>query len=412
MLPATPTNRDRALEADLQARLDHGHRVYAVGDVHGHLATLRALLHRLNLGAEDRVVVLGDAIDRGPDAAGVVHLLRTDPRLILLMGNHERMATMSLCPDRGVELWQPWMHRGGSATWGSYIVRAEGELHLARAALHDDLMWMNALPTEIVLDRFRLVHAGYDPRKPLEEQNEHDMLWIRRRFYKHDEPLDRQRTVLFGHSTTTKLGPRPGEVVHSDVLLDNGRPAWIAMDVGAYNHADPALAALDLASGSVVRQRTLPSERWFDDANAGEAPVGAAYGLHVLRAKRASNARPRAAVYASVTGLILPSTGACRRWAEGQAAIASKEGMNGGWRFIRARSVESTHRPQFHQRLSTAQGQQRHRILLGPGTPPARQHPSLPPPERYRIVRAGRIEPVDCRPAASRRAPPHRLMQA
>ena len=61
-----------SLEADLQACLDDGHRIYVVGDVHGHLATFRALLHRLNLSDDDRVVCLGDMIDRGPDSAGVV----------------------------------------------------------------------------------------------------------------------------------------------------------------------------------------------------------------------------------------------------------------------------------------------------------------------------------------------------
>jgi hypothetical protein len=38
--------RDPALEADLQSRLDDGHRVLVVGDLHGHFATFRALLHR------------------------------------------------------------------------------------------------------------------------------------------------------------------------------------------------------------------------------------------------------------------------------------------------------------------------------------------------------------------------------
>ena len=48
-IPLGPGVRNLSLEADLQARLDDGHRIYVVGDVHGHLATFRALLHRLNL---------------------------------------------------------------------------------------------------------------------------------------------------------------------------------------------------------------------------------------------------------------------------------------------------------------------------------------------------------------------------
>ena len=236
--PSYLGRRDRALEADLQGRLDAGHRVFAVGDVHGHFATLRALVHRLRLGHEDRLVLLGDAIDRGPDAAGVVAYIRNDPRLLTLLGNHERMATKCLQDDGSIELWPPWMQRGGAATWGSYVVRAEGDLHVAKQTFADDLLWMDALPTDIVLDDVRLVHAGYDPRKPLDAQTEHELLWIRRRFYRHDAPLDARRTVIFGHSTTTKFGSRPGDVAFSDVRLPDGRPSWLAMDIGAYNHVD------------------------------------------------------------------------------------------------------------------------------------------------------------------------------
>ena len=44
-----PAIRDRGIEADLEARLSAGNRVWVVGDIHGHLRTLRALIHRLSL---------------------------------------------------------------------------------------------------------------------------------------------------------------------------------------------------------------------------------------------------------------------------------------------------------------------------------------------------------------------------
>ena len=167
-LPLGPSLRDPALEADLQARLDDGHRVFVVGDVHGHLATFRALLHRLRLKPDDRVVCLGDMIDRGPNSAGLVHLLRTDPRIVCIKGNHEHMAVQCVQSDGSFEAWQPWMKRGGKSTYGSYIVQAEGDLHLAKQSMLDDFMWLDTLPTQLVLDHIRLVHAGYDPRMPLD----------------------------------------------------------------------------------------------------------------------------------------------------------------------------------------------------------------------------------------------------
>ena len=121
-LPLGPSLRDPALEADLQTRLDEGHRIFAVGDVHGHLATFKALLHRLNLRPEDRVVCLGDMIDRGPNSAGMVELIRAHPQIICLKGNHEHMAVQSVQSDGTFEAWQPWMKRGGKSTYGLSLI--------------------------------------------------------------------------------------------------------------------------------------------------------------------------------------------------------------------------------------------------------------------------------------------------
>ena len=44
---------------------------YAIGDIHGGSKTFRALLGRLGLRRGDRLYLLGDLIDRGPDSQGV-----------------------------------------------------------------------------------------------------------------------------------------------------------------------------------------------------------------------------------------------------------------------------------------------------------------------------------------------------
>ena len=272
-LPLGPSFRDSHIEADLQGRLDDGRRVWAIGDIHGHLGTFRALIHRLKLGEEDRVVCLGDMIDRGPDSAGLIDYIRSHPQIICLKGNHELMAITSLQEDGHVELWQPWLERGGRSTWGSYIVRANGDLYEAKELFASDLMWMDNLPNHIVLDDVRLVHAGYDPRMPLDLQGDKELLWIRKRFYAHEYAVDPNRTVIFGHSTTTKVGPSPGSVAQSEIRLSDGRPAWIAMDIGAYNHVSPGLAAIDIKTFQVVKQATLRSERWFDVPDCREAKI-------------------------------------------------------------------------------------------------------------------------------------------
>jgi hypothetical protein len=210
------------------------------------------------------------------------------------------------------------------------------------------------------------------------------LLWIRRRFYRHDAPLDPRRTVVFGHSTTTKFGSRPGDVAFSHVRLPDGRPSWLAMDIGAYNHVDPGLASVNLRTMRIERQRTLRCERWFDTPERREAPVSDFVGLRTLESKRDHRVRPRSSGYASVAGLVLPRDGSCRSWAESQAAIAANELPPTTWR--RRRPSPSVLQPQGPV-LKQRQVAQQHRILLGPGRPPERTHPVLPPPEKYRVVR-------------------------
>ena len=289
-----PAVRDRGTEADLQARIVAGNQVWVVGDIHGHLGTLRALMHRLKLGEEDRVVLLGDMIDRGPDSAGVIEYVREHPQILAIKGNHEQMAIQSL-QERRIELNTTWMSKGGASTWGSYIVAAKGDLHRAKLTFAEDCAWMADLPSHIVLDDWRLVHAGYHPRIDLDSQDEKTLLWIRRAFFKHDEAIDAKRCILFGHTPTRKF-KRSGQIAHSKIILDDGRPSWVALDTCAYNHENPGIAAYDLTTGDTVRQKTLRSEHWWLESESREAPVAEFFGLSELRrrAKKIVAAREKA----------------------------------------------------------------------------------------------------------------------
>lgn len=357
-----PSYRDAHIEADLQGRLDEGKNVWVVGDVHGHLGTFRALIHRLKLNPEDRVVCLGDMIDRGPDSAGVIDYIRSNPQIICLKGNHELMAIASLQNDGNVELWQPWIERGGRSTWGSYIVRSHGDLYDAKKQFAMDAMWMDNLPNHIVLDAFRLVHAGYDPRMPLDLQGDKELLWIRNRFYDHQYPLDPNRAVVFGHSTTTTVGPDPGQVVKSPIRLSDGRPSWIALDIGAYNHVAPGLAAINLSTLQVVKQATLRSERWFDVPNCREASVGAHFGLDILRSshRREMVSALRAKRKLKMAGVVLQED-------------LDDYNMDSMPRHVFVTS------PGFNQSPNN--------VWHGPGTDPSEQHLRLPGPTGFRIYR-------------------------
>ena len=59
--------------------------IYAIGDIHGELEKLDELLELLPLESDDTLVFVGDYIDRGPDARGVVErVIRYDMLRLLL----------------------------------------------------------------------------------------------------------------------------------------------------------------------------------------------------------------------------------------------------------------------------------------------------------------------------------------
>jgi serine/threonine protein phosphatase 1 len=63
-------------------------RLIAIGDIHGCHLEFAELLERLELDRADRLILLGDLVNRGPDSCRVLDLARQH-RAVALLGNHE-----------------------------------------------------------------------------------------------------------------------------------------------------------------------------------------------------------------------------------------------------------------------------------------------------------------------------------
>jgi serine/threonine protein phosphatase 1 len=172
-------------------------KTYAIGDVHGCLDQLQRLVEicERDGGAQKiKFVFIGDYIDRGPDSRGVIDFLIdlqtwSPDEIVCLVGNHEAMLLAAI-DDEANEPY--WLRNGGNETLYSY--RAPSPVDILRKHIE----WLRSLPT-FHDDGIRFfVHAGVHPDRPLDQQNEHDLLWIREPFL--SSTKDFGRLVVHGHS--------------------------------------------------------------------------------------------------------------------------------------------------------------------------------------------------------------------
>jgi len=86
-------------------------RDFVVGDIHGNFDLLEIFLKDVDFDKScDRLISVGDVIDRGPDSVIAMDYVR-EPWFFVVMGNHEAMLIGS--QDRVYGMYELWMHNGG-----------------------------------------------------------------------------------------------------------------------------------------------------------------------------------------------------------------------------------------------------------------------------------------------------------
>jgi len=243
-------HRDLKLEAQLQDAIDSDYCVWVVGDIHGYFKTLEKLIFQLDMKKGHKLISLGDMIDRGPRGAEVLELFRENPSFHAVKGNHEQLMHKSISIGKNKH-WKSWLKFGGVETLSSLGVdRKEGHLL--------DSKWsgfLSSLPSEIILDRFRLVHGGFEPSVPLEKQRDQDRLWSRG-IFQASEILDNERQIIVGHTPVQEIEGHSGSSPWcSKIMLEDGRPAIIGIDTGICLEPElnPTLTAIELGSGNILQ---------------------------------------------------------------------------------------------------------------------------------------------------------------
>lgn len=118
---------------------------------------LLRLMGKLALSDQDKIVFLGDYIDRGPDSRKIVEFLmiqqRVAPdRFICLQGNHEGMM-LAACLAYTEQRLYHWAINGGMQTLDSYGGPTIGNVD------REHLLWLHARPLFYEQEEFFFSHA-------------------------------------------------------------------------------------------------------------------------------------------------------------------------------------------------------------------------------------------------------------
>lgn len=200
-------------------------RLIGISDIHGEYDKLCAVIDKISPQKNDKIVFMGDYIDRGLKSRAVVDKLidlGDVCHCVYLIGSHEYAMMHAKTDDYYNYLF--WNYGGDSTvkSYGSFenIMKIHGEFFRNLKFYH-------------IESKYLFVHAGLRNGIPIEEQNEEDMVYIRSEFYnkKHSFPYK----IIFGHT----------EFDEPQVQDDK-----ICIDTGCGKYKNAPLTAIVIENGS------------------------------------------------------------------------------------------------------------------------------------------------------------------
>lgn len=213
-------------------------RRFAATDLHGCLRTFRYLVEQeLRLRPTDTLYLLGDYVNKGPSSGSLLNYLMQLQdfgfQLHCLRGNHDQ-ELLDAAHGHAEKMWLTEAER--TMTLASFGVAKVSDLP-ARY-----LSWLAALPYELELPDFVLVHAGYNfALPPAKMRRDYSTMLTTKSFVFDPSRLGGKR-LLHGHV------PTPVAEVKAAV---EARAGAIGLDTGGVYRHNPELrhlAALNLDS--------------------------------------------------------------------------------------------------------------------------------------------------------------------
>ena len=208
---------------------------YVLSDPHGEYELFRALLDKIGFGDGDRLIVVGDVLDKGGESLRLLHYVLSHPNILLVLGNHE-YDFLKYCHGVMARQEDGFDQDAALKEIRAYFGKEGASLEWS------DVERLEACPLYYETDDYLCVHAGVRLRAdgtmihPKDTEEEH--LVYDRGFKRPDLHVRGEKCVLFGHTPTRYLTgrdemifyPRDG-VVAPRSIRDYAR---IHLDCGSY----------------------------------------------------------------------------------------------------------------------------------------------------------------------------------
>jgi len=169
-------------------------RLFAIGDIHGCFDTLEELVNnKIQLKKSDKLILLGDYIDRGDKSKEVVEyiidLQKKGFNILPLMGNHEAMLLDAYDNEKNT---LKWIQNGGSETLKSFEISSLKKIEFKYIEFFKKLKYYYSSGDCL------FVHAGFNNSVVNTFSDFYSMLWKCKESYAN--PLLTNKTIIHGHN--------------------------------------------------------------------------------------------------------------------------------------------------------------------------------------------------------------------
>jgi len=193
-------------------------RTFVTSDIHGNNEAFNKALKHIQLQKDDKLILLGDYIDRGVDSKGVLdtilYLKEQDFNLVCLIGNHEQMFLDAINDHRNLS---QWIMNGGDTTLSSFLTRS---IHKIPIQYIDLIKSFNYYYED---GKYIFVHAALNMFNENPFDDLETILWSREPDWLLNEAWLKDRTLIHGHSPTeAKLIIESVQNRRNIICIDNG----------------------------------------------------------------------------------------------------------------------------------------------------------------------------------------------